>query len=102
MGKGKLTAHAAVLKVLGGAPKPLRVPEISDLAVPLTSLSGKTPRQTIYSVLYAELKKDKPLWERVDKGTFKLSRTGKAAAKAEPVEAVADAVEDQKEVAVPA
>jgi hypothetical protein len=50
----KLTTKQAIEKVLRGGRKPMRVPAIIEAAVPLTALAGKTPGQTIYSVLYAE------------------------------------------------
>ncbi len=53
----KLSASKAIEQVLGASRKPMRVPAIIEAAVPLTGLKGKTPGQTIYSVLYAEAKK---------------------------------------------
>jgi hypothetical protein len=70
--KGKLSAIEAVLEVLSDGQE-RRVPQIIAEAVPKTNLGGKTPGQTIYSVLYAELKKPTPRVERVSKGTFKLA-----------------------------
>ena len=69
----KLTTKAAIAHVLAEAGRPLRVSEIIEEAVPLTGLSGKTPGQTVYSVLYAEAKKPGGLFERVGKGTFRLA-----------------------------
>jgi hypothetical protein len=51
----------------------MRVPDIIKQAVPLTALGGKAPGQTVYSVLYAEMKKPEPAFKRVDKGTFALA-----------------------------
>jgi hypothetical protein len=76
--KKKLTAIEAVLQVLRDAEEPLRVPAIIELAVPMTNLGGKTPGQTIYSVLYAELKRPEPRVERVGKGTFKAREAAAA------------------------
>jgi hypothetical protein len=48
-----------------------------------TSLRGKTPGQTFYSVLYSESKREDGLVIQVDRGTFKLNpkrRRTKAAA----------------------
>jgi hypothetical protein len=69
----KLTTKAAIERVLGAADRPMKVSEIVDEAVPLTGLSGKTPGQTVYSVLYAEAKKPDGLFDRVGKGTFRLA-----------------------------
>lgn len=69
----KLSAKEAIAKVLGDAGKPMQVPDIIKAAVPLTNLGGKTPGQTIYSVLYAEKKKGSDsIFKRTSKGTFKL------------------------------
>ena len=61
----------------------MRVPEIIEAGVPLaTSLRGKTPGQTFYSVLYSESKRADGLVVQVDRGTFKLNpkrRRAKAA-----------------------
>ncbi|MGZ4334995.1 MAG: winged helix-turn-helix domain-containing protein [Gaiellaceae bacterium] len=70
----KLTTKAAIERVLAAADTPMKVPEIIEGAVPLTGLSGKTPGQTVYSVLYAEAKKPDGLFARVGKGTFGLAR----------------------------
>jgi hypothetical protein len=52
------TTKKAIEQVLKGKPKGLRVPQIIETGVPLaTSLKGKTPGQTFYSVLYSESKK---------------------------------------------
>jgi hypothetical protein len=51
----------------------LRVPPIIEAGVPMTSLKGKTPGQTFYSILYAEAKKPNGLVVQVDTGTFKLN-----------------------------
>ena len=75
----KLTAIEAILAVLRESGKPMRVPAIIEAAVPMTNLGGKTPGQTIYSVLYAEAKKADSRVKRTGRGEFKA-----AAAKAEP------------------
>ena len=72
----KLTTKAAVERVLAAAARPMKVSEIIELAVPLTGLSGKTPGQTVYSVLYAEARKPGGLFERVSVGTFRLAHRG--------------------------
>lgn len=47
-----MSTKAAIEKVLTGRRKPMGVPEIIAAVVPLaTSLKGKTPGQTFYSVL---------------------------------------------------
>jgi hypothetical protein len=69
----KLTAKQAIQKVLADAGKPMSVKEIIEAAVPLTALTGKTPGQTIYSVLYAENKKQHGAFKRVGRGRFKLA-----------------------------
>lgn len=73
--KTKLSAIDAAVKVLDNSDGPMQVPAIIKAAVPLTNLGGKTPGQTIYSVLYAEAKKAKGVRrvERVSKGTFKAA-----------------------------
>ncbi len=73
-GKPKLTAKAAIEQVLAQNGGPMRVPEIIKQAVPLTALSGKTPGQAIYSVIYSEAKKEDGLFEKVERGTFVLRR----------------------------
>ena len=86
----KLSAAAAIEQVLGASRKPMRVPAIIEAAVPLTGLKGKTPGQTIYSVLYAEAKKGSASkFERVDRGTFRLRKV--RAAKTEKAEVEANA-----------
>src|SRR5262249_20771511 len=53
-----MTTKEAIEHVLAGRRKPMRVPAIIEAGVPLaTSLKGKTPGQTFYSVLYSESKK---------------------------------------------
>jgi hypothetical protein len=77
----KLTTKGAIEKVLAGRRKPMRVPAIIEAAVPLSNLAGKTPGQTIYSVLYAEAKKTDGLVIQTGRGEFKLNpRRRKAAA----------------------
>jgi HB1, ASXL, restriction endonuclease HTH domain len=70
----------AIEKVMSGKRRPMRVPEIIAAGVPLaTSLKGKTPGQTFYSVLYSESKKADGLVVQVERGTFKLNRKRKKA-----------------------
>jgi HB1, ASXL, restriction endonuclease HTH domain len=72
----------AIAHVLKGKRKPMRVPEIIADAVPLaTSLNGKTPGQTIYSVLYGESKKADGLVVQTGRGEFRLNPRRKKTAK---------------------
>jgi hypothetical protein len=68
-----VTTRIAIERVLAAVNRPMKVREIIDTAVPLTKLSGKTPGQTVYSVLYAEARKPDGLFERVGKGEFRLA-----------------------------
>jgi hypothetical protein len=70
----KLSTKAAITQVLSGSKKLMTVTQIADAAIPLTALAGKTPKQTVYSILYAENKKPDGLWQRTDRGTFTLRR----------------------------
>ena len=69
----KLTTKQAIEKVLAGRQKPMRVPAIIEAAVPLSNLAGKTPGQTVYSVLYSESKKPEGLVVQTGRGEFKLN-----------------------------
>jgi HB1, ASXL, restriction endonuclease HTH domain len=69
----KLSARAAVEAAMKGSRKPMRVPEIIAAAVPLSRLAGRTPGQTIYSVLYSESKKADGLVLQTGRGEFKLN-----------------------------
>lgn len=83
-----MTTKQTIEHVLTGKRKGMRVPEIIEEGVPLaTSLQGKTPGQTFYSVLYSESKKPDGLVVQTCRGMFKLNpnrkrRTAKPAAKA--------------------
>jgi hypothetical protein len=69
----KFTARQAVERVLRGKRK-MTVGQIAEAALPLTALKGKTPKQTFYSVLYGEAKKDNGLVVKAgDGGVFKLN-----------------------------
>jgi hypothetical protein len=69
-----MTTKQAIEQVLSGRRKPMPVREIIAASVPLaTSLKGKTPGQTFYSVLYSEAKRDDGLVVQVGRGTFKLN-----------------------------
>jgi HB1, ASXL, restriction endonuclease HTH domain len=69
-----MNTKQAIEKVLAGKRRGLRVPQIIEAGVPLaTSLKGKTPGQTFYSVLYSESKKDDGLVAQIERGTFKLN-----------------------------
>lgn len=86
-----LSTKDAIARVLADNGKPMMVSQIFEAAMPLTNLSGATPKQTFYSILYAENKKPDGLFKRTSKpGTFKLAaKPAKAAA--EKVEAEATA-----------
>jgi len=76
-----MTTKQAIERVLKGKRNGLRVPAIIEAGVPLaTTLKGKTPGQTFYSVLYAEAKKPHGLVVQTGRGTFKLNPTRKKAA----------------------
>jgi hypothetical protein len=69
-----MTTKQAIEQVLTGKRRGLRVPQIIEAGVPLaTSLKGRTPGQTFYSVLYSEAKRPDGLVVQVDRGTFKLN-----------------------------
>lgn len=69
-----MTTKEAIEHVLAGRRKPMRVPAIIEAGVPLaTSLKGKTPGQTFYSVLYSESKKADGLVVQTGRGEFKLN-----------------------------
>jgi hypothetical protein len=69
-----MNTKQAIEQVLKGRRRPMRVPEIIEAAVPLaTSLRGKTPGQTIYSVLYSEAKREDGLVVQTGRGEFKLN-----------------------------
>jgi hypothetical protein len=75
----KLTTKQAIEHVLTGKRK-MRVPAIIEAAVPLTGLAGKTPGQTVYSILYSEAKKPDGRFVQVGKGEFKLAPRRRKAA----------------------
>jgi HB1, ASXL, restriction endonuclease HTH domain len=79
-----MTTKEAIESVLKGKRRPLRVPEIIEAGVPLaTTLKGKTPGQTFYSVLYSESKRADGLVVQTGRGEFKLNpkrRRARAAA----------------------
>ena len=69
-----MSTKQAIEQVLKSKRTGMRVPEIIKAGVSLaTSLKGKTPGQTFYSVLYSESKKADGLVVQVDRGTFKLN-----------------------------
>ncbi len=75
-----MTTKQAIEQVLKGKRNGMRVPAIIEVAVPLaTSLKGKTPGQTVYSILYAEAKKPDGLVVQTARGTFKLNSRRKRA-----------------------
>ena len=61
----------------------MTVAEIAEASIPMTNLKGATPKQTLYSVLYAENKKPDGLVVKAgDGGVFKLNpKRRKATAK---------------------
>jgi hypothetical protein len=67
-----MTTKQTIEQVLRGKRK-MRVPAIIEAAVPLTSLAGKTPGQTVYSILYSESKKPDGRFVQVGRGGFKLN-----------------------------
>ena len=69
----KVSTRQAVEQVLTGRRKPMRVPAIIEAAVPISRPGGKTPGQTIYSLLYAESKRDDGLVVQTGSGEFKLN-----------------------------
>jgi hypothetical protein len=78
----KLTTKQAIEQVMHGSRKPMTVTQITDAALPLTALKGKTPKQDFYSVLYSENRKPDGLVTRVDTGRFKLNPKRAQAARA--------------------
>jgi hypothetical protein len=82
----KLTTKQAIEKVLTGQRKPMTVAQITEAALPLTSLKGATPKQVFYSVLYGENKKADGLVVKAGTGgQFKLNpKRTKAVAKKAP------------------
>jgi hypothetical protein len=76
-----MSTKQAIEQVLKGRRKPMRVPEIIEAGVPLaTSLKGRTPGQTFYSVLYSESKKADGLVVQVGRGEFRLNPKRRRAA----------------------
>ena len=69
----KLTTKAAIEQAMKGSRKPMRVRAIIEAAVPLSRLAGRTPGQTIYTVLYGEAKKADGLVVQTGRGEFKLN-----------------------------
>ena len=82
----KLTTKQAIEHVLSGSKKPMSVAQITEAALPLTALAGKTPKQVFYSVLYGENRKADGLVTKVGPGgTFRLNpKRAKIAAKKKP------------------
>ena len=68
--------------MLTASREPLTVKSIIEQAVPLTGLGGKTPGQTVYSILYSEAKKG--TFVQVAKGRFKMGKVTPAKAPAKP------------------
>ncbi len=68
----KLTTRQAIVKVMTDNGKAMKAPEIIAAGVKLTALSGKTPGQTFYSILYSEAKKQNGIVKRSGRGEFKL------------------------------
>lgn len=81
-----MSVRQSIVAVLAERGKPMKVRQIIDAGLPLTSVKGKTPGQQFYSILYTEAKKGSASkFERVDRGTFRLRKV--RAAKTEKVEA---------------
>jgi HB1, ASXL, restriction endonuclease HTH domain len=96
-----LTARQAVEQVLAGKRSGLSVSQITDAALPLTALKGKTPKQQFYSLLYSETKKADGLVVKAgDGGVFKLNPKRKSAAK--PAAAKTPAATSKRSSAKPA
>jgi HB1, ASXL, restriction endonuclease HTH domain len=93
----KLTAREAITKVLAQHGGAMKVPEIIKAAVPLTGLAGKTPGQTIYSVLYAEAKKPGSVFKQTGRGEFRLDKA--AVAKAEKAASGKQTMKQEEQVA---
>jgi hypothetical protein len=74
-----MSTKEAIEQVMTGRRKPMTVGEIFEAAFPLTSLRGKTPKQTFYGCLYGESKKADGLVTQVDRGAFKLNPKRKKA-----------------------
>lgn len=91
MSATKLTGKAAIEKVLENASGPMTVTEIADKAIPMSNLSGATPKQTVYSILYGEVKKGTAKWRKVGKGTFEATAGSEASAPARQRKAKAGA-----------
>lgn len=86
-----MTALDAILSVLHKRGGKVKVSELFTEALPLaTSLKGKHPKQTMYSVLYAEAKKSPSRVKQTGKGEFQLSPHGKKALDSPAAEAPAD------------
>jgi hypothetical protein len=75
-----LTTKQAIEAAMKGSRKPMKVRQIIDTAVPLSRLTGKTPGQVIYSVLYTEAKRADGLVVQTGKGEFKLNPKRRKAA----------------------
>ena len=69
----KLTTRAAIEHVMKGRRKPMSVPEIAELAIPLTALKGRTPRQTIYSIVHTEKRRADGVVVQTGPARFKLN-----------------------------
>jgi HB1, ASXL, restriction endonuclease HTH domain len=77
-----MTTKQAIEQVLSGRRKPMKVPAIIEPAVPLaTNLKGRTPGQTVYSILYAESKRRDGIVVQTGKGEFKLNPQRRKAAR---------------------
>jgi hypothetical protein len=72
-----MTLKQAVESAMKGKRRPMTVAEIAEVALPLAELRGAPPKQTLYSILYAENRKADGLVERTGKGTFGLRRTSR-------------------------
>jgi hypothetical protein len=69
-----MTTKQAVESVLTGRRKPMPIRQIIEEVLPLADgLKGAAPRQTVYSIVYGEAKREDGLVVQVDRGTFKLN-----------------------------
>ncbi|HZQ82445.1 MAG TPA: hypothetical protein VFB25_10780 [Gaiellaceae bacterium] len=72
----KLTGKQAIEKVLNdmGPTKQHSIKEVLMRALPLTSLGGATPLNTLSALAYTEAKNDEPKWTIPAPGKIKLKR----------------------------
>ena len=76
----KLTTKAAIVQVLSGSRKPMRVPAIIAGVLPLhdPELKGKTPGQQVYSLIYSEAKRPTASSSRPARASSSSTRSRRA------------------------